>query len=76
MQWMDCLANFGPLQLDFNCMKPCHGKTVDLGGVFRPFGGSDGDPWGHGWGPWPPGTWMRPEDAVDGLSGEFWAPMT
>ena len=23
MRWMDCLANFGPLQLDFNCVKPC-----------------------------------------------------
>ena len=44
MRWMDCLANFGPLQLDFNCMKPCQGKTVDLGGVFRPFGGLMGTP--------------------------------
>ena len=39
MQWLDCLANFGPLQVDFNCGKPCQGITVDLGGVFRPFGG-------------------------------------
>ena len=22
MWWMDCLANFGPLRLDFNCVKP------------------------------------------------------
>ena len=51
-------------------------KTVDLGGVFRPFGGSNGGPWGHSWGTWPPGMWMRPKDAVDGLSGKFWAPMT
>ena len=36
---MDCLANFGPLQLDLNCVRPCFGKTVDLGGVLRPFGG-------------------------------------
>ena len=35
--------------------------------------GSDGGPWGHGWGAWPPGTWMRPVDAMDGLSGKFWA---
>ena len=39
MQWMDCLANFGALQLDFNCLIPCLGKMVDLGGVFCPFGG-------------------------------------
>ena len=39
MQWLDCLANFGPLRLDFNCVKPCQGITVDLGGVFRPSGG-------------------------------------
>ena len=39
MQRMDCLANLGPLRLDFTCMKPCYGKAVDLGGVFRPFGG-------------------------------------
>ena len=24
----------------------------------------------------PPGTWMRPEDVVDGLSGKFWAATT
>ena len=44
MRWMDCLANFGPLQLDFNCVKPCKGKTVDLEGVFYPFGGLMGAP--------------------------------
>ena len=27
-----------------NCVKPCYGKTVDLGGVFRPFGGLMGAP--------------------------------
>ena len=35
---MDCLANFGPLLLDSNCVKPNLGKMVDLGSVFRPFG--------------------------------------
>ena len=45
MRWMDCLANFGPLQLDFNCMKSCQGKIVDLGGVFGPFGKVIGAPW-------------------------------
>ena len=44
MQWLDCLANFGPLQLDFNCVKPCQGITVDLGGVFCPSGGLMGAP--------------------------------
>ena len=38
MRWMDCLANFEPLQLDLNCVKPCLGKMVDFGGVFHPFG--------------------------------------
>ena len=33
-------------------------------------------PWWHGGGTRPPGTWMRPKDAVDGLSGKFWAAMT
>ena len=36
---MDCLANFGPLQPDFNYVKPCQGKMVNLGGVFCPYGG-------------------------------------
>ena len=44
MWWMDCPAKFGPLQLDFYCVKPCEGKTVDLGGVFCPFGGWMGAP--------------------------------
>ena len=44
MRWMDCLANFGLLQLDLNCVRPCLGKTVDLGGVFCPFGGLMGAP--------------------------------
>ena len=35
--------------------------------------GSDGGPWGHSWGTRPPGTWIRPVDAMDGLSGKFWA---
>ena len=60
MRWMDCLANFGPLQPDFNFMKPCQGKMVNLGGVFRTLGGLMGAPWvlagvlgilWHGWGP-------------------------
>ena len=29
---------------DSNCLKPCMGKTVDLGGVFHPFGGLIGAP--------------------------------
>ena len=44
MWWMDCLAKFGPLQLAFYCVKPCKGKTVDLGGVFCPFGDQMGAP--------------------------------
>ena len=44
MQWLDCLANFGPVQLDLNSVKPCQGKTVDLGSVFHPFGGLMGAP--------------------------------
>ena len=44
MRWMDCLAYFGPLQLDFNCVRPCWGKMVILGGVFCPFGGLIGAP--------------------------------
>ena len=39
MQWIYFLANFGPLQPDFNCVKPCQVRMVSLGGVFRPFGG-------------------------------------
>ena len=23
MWWINCLSNFGPLQLDFNCVRPC-----------------------------------------------------
>ena len=48
---------------------------VDLGGV-PSFWESDGGPWGHGWGRWPPGTWMRPKDVVDGLLGKVWAATT
>ena len=44
MVWMDCLANFEPLQPDFNCVKPCKGKMVNLGGVFHHFGGLMGPP--------------------------------
>ena len=36
---MDCMVDFGPLQPDFNCVKPYQGKMFDLGVVFRPFGG-------------------------------------
>ena len=52
------------------------GENGWFGGCFPSFWGSDGGPWGHGWGRWPPGTWIGPGDAVDGLSGEFWAAMT
>ena len=34
MRWMDCLANFGLLQPDYNCVKPLLGKMVNFGGVF------------------------------------------
>ena len=44
MWWMDCWGKFGPLQLDSYCVNPCEGKTVDLGGVFCPFGGLMGAP--------------------------------
>ena len=44
MRQMDCLANFGPLQPDFNCVKPCQGKMVHFRGVFLPFGGLMGAP--------------------------------
>ena len=44
MGWMGCLANFGPLPLDFNCVKPCQGYRVDLVGVFHRFGGLMGAP--------------------------------
>ena len=44
MWWTDCQAKFGPLQLDFYCVKPCKEKMVDLGSVFRPFGGWMGAP--------------------------------
>ena len=47
MQRMDCLANFGPLQADFNCVKHCKGKVVKFGGVSVLLGG-----W---WGP--SGSW-------------------
>ena len=43
MQWMDCLADFGPLQPNFIRVKPCQGKTAYLGGVFHPFRGLMGD---------------------------------
>ena len=44
MVWMDCLANFEPLQPDFNCVKACKGKMVNLGVVFCQFGGLMGPP--------------------------------
>ena len=37
MKFMDCVANFRPLQPDFFFDKSCSGKRVDLGGFFRPF---------------------------------------
>ena len=48
-------------------------KTVDLSGVFHPFGGLMGAPEVTAE---PSGTWMSPKDAVDGLSGKFWAATT
>ena len=39
MRWLDCQANYEPQQLDFNSVKLCQGKTVDLVGVFDSFGG-------------------------------------
>ena len=52
MPWMDFLAKFGLLQLDFNCVKSCYWKMVDLVGVVYPFGGLMGAPGvtagGHG----------------------------
>ena len=51
-------------------------KKVDLGGVFHPFGGLIGAPEATAGGRWSPWRWVRPEDAVDGLSGKFWAAMT
>ena len=33
MERMDCLANFGPLQADFNCVKHCKRKVVKYGVV-------------------------------------------
>ena len=44
MRWMDCLANFGLLQPDYNCVKPLLGKMVNLGGVFHPHWGLMGAP--------------------------------
>ena len=35
---MNCLANFGPLQLNFNCVKPYLEETVDFVSVFCLFG--------------------------------------
>ena len=35
---MNCLANFGPLQLDFYGAKPCQEETVDFVSVFCLFG--------------------------------------
>ena len=44
MRWMDFLANFWLLGPDFNCVKACKWKMVNLGVVFRPFGGLMGAP--------------------------------
>ena len=52
------------------------GENGRFGWCFPSFWGSDGGPRGHGWGTWPPGTWMRPEDAMNGLSGKSWAATT
>ena len=73
MPWMDCFANFWPLQPDFKCVKLCYGKTVDLGPVFHPFGNLIGALGVTTGGTWSPGMWMRLENVVDGLSGQFWA---
>ena len=47
-----------------------------FGGCFPSFWGPDGGPWDQSWGRWPPGTWIRPKDAANRLSGKFWAAMT
>ena len=50
---------------------------VNLGGVFFwPFVGLIGAPGVMEVWPWPPGTLMRPEDAVNGVSGKFFAAVT
>ena len=49
---------------------------VNLEGVFCPFGGLIGAPGVMEVGPWPPGTLIRPEDAVNGVSGKFLAAVT
>ena len=59
-----------------NCPKACKGKRANLGGVFRPFGDLMGGPCGHGRGILPSGTYMRPNNAVDGLFDQFWAVTT
>ena len=44
MLWLEGLTNFKLLQPDFNCLKPCKGKMVNLGVVFCQFGGLMGPP--------------------------------
>ena len=39
MQWMDCLANFDPLQAISYCVKHCKRKVVKSGGVSVLLGG-------------------------------------
>ena len=39
IQRMDCLANYGPLQANYNCVKHCKGKVVKFGGVSVLLGG-------------------------------------
>ena len=36
IQWIDYLINFGPIQLDFHCIKSL-GKSNNLGSVFCPY---------------------------------------
>ena len=45
-------------------------------GLFPSFGGYDRAPWDHSWGTLPPGMWMRPDNAMDRLSGKFWVATT
>ena len=75
MWWMDCLANFEPPQPDFLPCLPI-GEDGWLGGPFLSFQGSGGGPWVHIRGTCPPWTWMRADNAVDGLSGKLWAALT
>ena len=65
------IAVVGGLAANIRDKKTSFEEYGRFGWCFPSFWGSDGGPWGHSWGRWPPGTWMKPEDAVDGLSGKF-----